>query len=249
MTTQTATSLLAGGLLLLNTAAQAQVKFSVGPIASLNLSSARYEQDARYTSITSYRPGFEAGLIGTIQLGHYSIQPAVLFSEKGYRLHGKLLNSIAADGTFPAPYEEDMRFNYLVVPLNLAYTQHKDGRGFQVFVGPYVGFLIGGNYSFLAVEAGGSSPYKAPIKGGTNYPDFSQVHDGAFYSKRVDAGLQTGFEYRYGNALVQAKYSMGLRNLAPDNYDFARFVGTGPNYSQRVFQLSLAYLFGFKKDS
>jgi hypothetical protein len=249
MSKQPTTLLFASGLLLLTPAAQAQVKFSVGPTASLNLSSARYKQDAGYTSSTSYRPGFEAGLIGLIQLGHYCLQPAVLYSQKGYRLHGKLLNSIAADGTFPAPYEEDMRFNYIVIPLHLAYTQHKDGRGFQVFAGPYIGLLVGGSHSFLAVSASGSSPSTGPIKGGTIYPDFPQYHNGAYYSKRMDAGLQTGIGYRYGNALAQVRYSMGLRNLAVDNYDIARFVGTGPDYSQRVFQLSLAYLFDFKRDS
>jgi len=81
--------LLLGGLLLAGTA-QAQATFSYGPRVGLNSSSVRFPTTDRDSPAS--RLGVEAGLTGTVQLGHFALQPSLLFSQKGYRHLGHLLN-------------------------------------------------------------------------------------------------------------------------------------------------------------
>jgi hypothetical protein len=125
---------LAGGLLLAGTA-QAQVTYSVGPWVGGNVSSVRFPTTDR--AAPASRPGLEVGLTSTVQLGHFALQPSLLFSQKGYRHLGYLLNF-----DLVTPYEEDVRLHYLTLPLNLAFTLGCAGQGLQVFAGPYASLLL-----------------------------------------------------------------------------------------------------------
>jgi hypothetical protein len=125
---------LAGGLLLAGTA-QAQVTYSVGPWVGGNVSSVRFPTTDR--AAPASRPGLEVGLTSTVQLGHFALQPSLLFSQKGYRHLGYLLNF-----DLVTPYEEDVRLHYLTLPLNLAFTLGRAGQGLQVFAGPYASLLL-----------------------------------------------------------------------------------------------------------
>jgi hypothetical protein len=247
------TFLCSGSFALLALMAQAQVTFRLGPQVGLNVATTRYAPDERYlsygavtTSITSYRPGFEAGVLGSIGFGHFLVQPAVLYSQKGFHVRGTQSNVMATDGTIPAPYEQANRMNYLTLPLSVAYAQHKSGQGFQVSAGAYLGILVGGAYRFTRPSTALVVDQSGAIKGGKRPADFNGFTDRVLYSQRIDAGLQAGLGYQWGHALLQACYSVGLRNLAPDDYDSHSYLGNGPDYSNRVFQLSLAYLLGLK---
>jgi hypothetical protein len=237
MKTTTLLPLLAGSLLLTATA-HAQATFSFGPRLGLNVST------ARFTYIeTSSHAGFEAGLTGNLQLGHFAVQPSLLFSQKGYQAHGGLISYDS-----PVTYEETVRLNYLTLPLNLAYTLGKAGQGLQVFAGPYLGVLVGGNYQRQVYAAGsylGGPPseteYRGKVKAASVFSDIDNR-----YSQRLDAGLQAGIGYRLKGWQVQAGYSMGLRNLASS---YQGYNGTlyreAENYN-RAFQVSLSYLVGSK---
>lgn len=103
--------LLTAPLLGLALSAQAQVTFSVGPKAGLNTTSSHFAPDERFasqgvtiTSATSYRSGLEVGIIGAIGFGHFLVQPAVLYSQKGFGVEGTQSNVQGIDGTIPAPY-------------------------------------------------------------------------------------------------------------------------------------------------
>ena len=224
-------------LLFFTAAAQAQTTFSIGPKVGFTASSVRLRDNAHYASSAQYRTGFEAGLISTIGFGHWQLQPALLFSQKGYRFG---FNS----STFVGETDK-VRLNYITIPLNLAYAQRPDGRGLQVVAGPYLGVLTGGNYEhqFIPIDPlGGASPVisgsvSAAGQSGTTYTAHSQ---------RVDAGLQAGLGYRTGSLLIQATYSLGLRDVGvgPDGYGPFNIVS--PSYSNHAIQVSLAYLFSPK---
>ena len=138
-----------------------------------------------------------------------------------------------------------MRLNYVTIPVNLAYAQRPDGRGLQVFAGPYIGVLTGGNYEhqFMPVDplVGAS-----PVIGGSVSAAGQSGTTRTAHSQRVDAGLQAGLGYRAGSLLVQATYSLGLRDVGvgPDGYGPFNIVS--PSYNNHVFQISLAYLFSPK---
>jgi hypothetical protein len=229
--------LLATTLLSATSAAQAQVHFTAGPQAGYTLTTVNFKLDSGRPYTTSSRSGFAAGVMADIGFGHLAIQPAVQFAQKGY--DQTVTSSLVTSS--------QVRFNYLAVPINLAYTQHRDGQGVQVFVGPYVGVLLGGHYTSV-------TRYPPSIL----LPDITKsgkvvaaesyapsATDSSFYSRRLDAGLQFGLGYRYQGLLLQAAYSLGLTNQASVA---EQLPGGGPSvyptYRNRAFQVSLAYLLG-----
>jgi hypothetical protein len=238
--------LVVGGLLLTGTA-QAQATFSVGPRVGFNATTAHFPGDNEETSSSS-RAGFEAGLTGNLQVGHFAFQPSVLFSQKGYKAAGPAL-SLGVYGS--ARYEETVRLNYLTVPLNLVFTLREDGKGLQAFAGPYVGMLLGGKYTRRTYYPDSpvyptpivrlpESEYSRSVKAGSTYSDYDNR-----YTQRFDAGLQAGVGYRFGGLLVQANYSLGLRNLASaykSSYDGKVYEDAA--YYNRSWQVSLSYLVG-----
>jgi hypothetical protein len=241
---RTACTLFIGSYLLVATA-HAQTTFSFGPKGGLTGAKAHY-QDNPYPDIVtgkaSYRTGFEAGVQGVLGWNHWQLQPALLYRRNSFHLAGAQADVMGTDGVIPAPYEEDIRLNYLTVPVMLAYAQHGNGLGWQVFAGPYLSVLVGGHYHFWRPSTAAIASVEGPVKGGTR--PASSTFDFANYSQRVDAGLQAGLGYRHKQLLLQAAYSVGLRNLTSEGS--SSYIGFGPNYKNRVFQVSLAYLFQLK---
>lgn len=235
MKTNATLAVLAGGFLLL-APAHAQTALSFGPRIGLGLATAHFLEAPGLTSATS-RWGVEAGLTGNVQIGRFAVQPSVLFSQKGYQSTG-YLSGFEIFGH----YEQTTRLNYLMVPLNLAFTLGPDGQGMQVFAGPYVGLLVGGNYARQEHTANypGGALYTAETTGkvqvGSEYADY-----GRHYSKRFDGGVQAGLGYRFHGVLVQACYSVGLRALNAQ-YRSGGYTAADPIYYNRAFQVSLSYL-------
>lgn len=242
-------ALLAGSLLLAASTAQAQSSFRIGPKVGYNLSSARIEFPALpdYASVTdSYRGGFEAGLVAQVGLsGHLSLQPAVLYAQKGF---GFARNSYFAPNDYTYNEDYTLRFNYLTVPVNAVFSQRANGQGVQVFAGPYVGFLLGGNYkSTIRGGVGGALPGGRAQSGDVVASDTygTDLTNGDYSSRGFDVGLQGGLGYGFdGGFQLQLSYSQGLRDLGAEYGPGNRNRETPPTYSNHAFQLSLAYLFG-----
>ncbi|TDN39202.1 PorT family protein [Hymenobacter sp. UV11] len=219
--------------LLTASAVQAQATFSIGPCMGGTMSTFHYARGFSSAAEMSrgYRPGYAAGVQASVGAGHWVWQPAVLYAQMGHQLHGV---DNYAFGVTPQPFSQDVRANYLVIPLTVARTQHAGGQGLQVFAGPYLGILLGGH---ARVENG----Y------GVTTGDVANAHqdhnDGTFYSQRFDGGLQAGLGYRQQHWLVRATYCLGLHSMSV-SYDPSR--GASPYYQSyyynRAFQLSLAYL-------
>ena len=223
--------------LLLASSAQAQTTFSIGPRVGLNVATANF----RYKS-SSRHAGLEVGLTGNLQLGHFAVQPSVLFSQKGYQSRGNLLSFDS-----PVTYEETVRLNYLTLPVSVAYTLGENGQGLQVFAGPYIALLLGGNYTQQVHEAGylGGPAYDREYSSKVKVASVF-TSGGDRYSQRIDAGLQAGVGYCLKGWQVQAGYSLGLRNLASSYQSYTGELYREETNYNRVFQLSLSYLVGGK---
>jgi hypothetical protein len=216
-------------LLLLACAAQAQSTFSLGPQVGLNLSSASYFSDSYHPSS---RTGFEAGVLSNLHLGHVSLQPALLFSQKGYHLTS---GGSQSTGT----HDDNFRLNYLTLPVKVVYAR-KDGQGMQVFAGAYLGLLLGGHYERAFTQNGTTTVTAGPIK-----PSQSPLTAEEYSSQRLDAGFLVGVGYRYKRAQLQANFTWGGPNLAV-NYQFRGTIYNNPIYRNQAIQISLAYLFNSK---
>ena len=224
--------LLISSLLLTGTlTTQAQVRSAIGPQLGYTLFTTDYH-DGDYQNNTGYRSNFAAGLLAEVGVGHLSIQLAPRYTRKGYSIQQTSYRGIASSS--------QVRLDYLALPLSIGYTQRKDGQGVQVFAGAYLGYLLGGHYDAQSTVNGLAVSQSGPVvsEKDTNTSGNAQV------VRRLDWGIQAGAGYRYQQLLVQVEYQIGLQNVDPNNSS-GTYIGY-PNYYNRGFQLSLAYLFGSK---
>jgi hypothetical protein len=269
----TASLLLLTGSLLLATTTQAQVTFGIGPRIGLNLSKGLFSEAyapsfPTHDVPTRYRSGVEAGLVASVGFGHFALQPALLYSQKGFAIQDthqeKTPDSFSTVFLVELNHDDTYRFNYLTLPLNLTFAQHADGQGFQLFAGPYLGLLLSGQWQTHTKRAETIDPSFHRIEEAWGKGEFvpksaaylrlaeDPPAPGKQYSRRLDAGVQFGLGYRLGGALLQLGYSLGLQNQAVGRE--VAYYGTpgsttkvvGPEYYNRAFQVSLAYLFGLK---
>jgi hypothetical protein len=219
----------------------AQTTFSWGPQVGLNVTTATYRHHdvSSYDLSTAPLARLEAGLVATLGAGHLLLQPALLYSQKGFVLKGTLLPTTSPSSR-PIAAQVTSQLNYLTLPLNFVYAQKADGEGLRVFGGGYVGLLLGGKRKVRDEYATTNSfariyESESPIKPGNNS---ASVTD--FYAKRLDAGLQAGLGYQHRSALVQLTYSVGLTNPAVTYPPLPS--ESSPSYHNRALALSLAYL-------
>lgn len=241
-------------------AVRAQVRASIGPQLGANVSSTPYATYYRPDAFhTMARTGVEVGAMASISTGHWALQPALLFSQRGFKIDDKytdeqtVIGITGIPGRYYSSYstKDEYRFNYLTLPLNIAYTQRADGRGFQLFAGPYLSLLLGGHYTstlgylYSTPHSGGGSSSQTS---GTvaAYVDSwaNSVNNNTFYTQRFDAGVQGGLGYGYGRAVLHIGYSLGLRNLGKEQQitgNAGSTTVTTATYHNSAFQASLAY--------
>ena len=126
----------------------------------------------------------------------------------------------------------------------MLYSQRANGQGGQVFLGLYVGWLLGGTYRVRSNEGPGQPKLGGPAYDGTVEAGDTYTSDSRYAIRKPDAGLQVGVGYGFEALQLQASFSLGLRTIG------AAYAPTAGNYYEapvirtRGFQLSAAYLFG-----
>lgn len=222
-------------LLLTAARAQAQVTFSVGPQVGENLA----RQHIADGTSTTNRVGLLVGLQASIRREHFAVQPALLYSQLGY----KYATTLTARGQNNLPnttadFATTVRLDYLTLPLNFTYALQADGDGPQFFAGPYVSVLLGGKYQrTTAYQAGPTFTESSSVAVADN-PGYAA----GYAARRFDAGVQGGVGFRYAGLLLQVAYSLGLRTVTP-TYPA---LGSHADGYNRAFQFTVSYLFSPK---
>jgi hypothetical protein len=202
-----------------------------------------------YYSVTSsrYQPGFAAGVAATLTTGHFTLQTNLLYARKGYQLQRQFqyIGYTGGAPLSPISYTSTAQLNYFTLPVNLVLTQRTTGQGGQIFIGPYIGWLLGGRViENLQGDNGiipSTTPYPLQRASADQSPD-------TFYAHALDVGLQTGVGYRYKGALLQLGYSWGLRQLAVTRTVPPSKAATPAVPTQnRGLQVCLSYLFNVNK--
>ncbi|WP_052273308.1 porin family protein [Flavihumibacter solisilvae] len=145
---------------------------------------------------TGGRTGFHAGGFMQIPLGsRVMIEPGLSYSTKGYGFKGKVnlkvLEVIGINAT------TDLRTQYLEMPV---LVKARIGKGFEVFAGPQVSYLLS---SDLRVKAG--------VLGVNLLNRKWNVTD---QFNRWDAAITGGIGYQFNNGLnIYAGYDHGLSRL------------------------------------
>jgi hypothetical protein len=241
------TSILIISSLFLATAAQAQVTFSIGPKVGYSLSTASFhvsDYPDYFSTFSSYRSGVEAGVLAQIGFGdHWAVQPALLYARKAPS-YGT--SSYYQPNNYGYHQQYTLGLNYLLLPINVLYSQRANGQGKQMFIGPYMGWLLSGTYRVQSNEGRGEPKAGGPAYDGTVEAGDTYVNSSRYAIRGLDAGLQMGVGYGLGALQLQASFSLGLRNVGAAYAPNALHDYEAPVIRTRGFQLSAAYLFGPK---
>lgn len=204
---------IAAGLLFVMTSfsysAVAQTK--VGIRAGMNLSGVNLVDERGDKQNTGMIPRFQAGLTVDIPIAtDFYLQPAALYSGKGFRQDGGWLAS--ADTEFKATV------SYFEIPVNLLYKPQLGNGNLFVGAGPYVGYGTGGRWE---VDQGQVTIGDIVIEPHGEVIFRKDVADGEFgnylYGKPWDYGVSFLAGYEFLRKLsVQFNAQFGVSNLEPE---------------------------------
>ena len=234
-------------ILLSATTTAAQPTFRLGVRGGLNRATSTVEPSRTSSSSAYYYLAnksplytWQGGAVLEVAFRRFSLQPALLFSQKGEQLEA-VTSMIGFAGVSSTEVSSVNRFNWLELPVNAVYTLHC----FQVFAGPYVALGMGGRERGTLRQASPAAkfgPYKFDRK--NNYGSDT-------YNHRLDAGINLGVGYRRGPLQLQLGYGIGLRDLHQQPV-FNELVFGDPQRGHdfnndraynRVAQLTAAYFF------
>lgn len=257
-------SILLMGLALI--AFNANAQFKIGIKTGGNVCNMKFDVDRDYGDEpeTKAKMGFHIGIITDITLikETLSLQPAMLYSNKGYSLDmEKMLDDEFDDeGMDMDDYEGYARFNYnyIEMPVNIVYKY----QGFQVSAGPYVAVGMWGTFRHdFSFEVDGEDFDSDDFFDEDSYqlkPVFGKVDDDMFEDylddddvwdlyRAIDFGINLGIGYQVNKVLFNVGYSFGISNLTPyydaDDYDIDDDFTKGYIQKNRVFTFSVSYFF------
>ena len=172
-------------------------KFEIGAKAGANISNfTGHEnwQNAKTNSLVGFHVG---GFVSFFLGNNFAIQPEVLFSSQGAKYKD-------------ATHEENLKLNYINVPVMLKYRGNK---GFYVEAGPQLGFKI--SESSSSIDSLGKST-DLSIAGGIGYHSKIGLGIGARYtaslSKVGDFKPANGINPDFKNGVIQLSIFYTLFN-------------------------------------
>jgi len=222
--------------------ASAQPTFKLGVRGGLNRASSTVEAASispssqyYYSASKSAIYAWQAGAVLDVAFHRFSLQPALVFSQKGEQFDATTSMSGFA-GVTGTRSSIVNRYNWLELPVNVVYTLH----GFQVFAGPYVALGVGGRQHSII------SGFSPCARFAPQSIDYKAYYGPDSNNRRLDAGVNFGIGYQRGPLQMQFGYGLGLRNLHQSNsyqlYDYGHDFSQDAAYN-RVMQLMGTYFF------
>lgn len=237
MQTQKLFSSLLGLALITGVSSLAQAQISFGPRIGANFADFGYRTESLAVPNGQMRLGAQIGVAANVGFGKLAFQPAVLYSQKGYRVDLE-----DSDNNSTETYQEKHRLNYLEIPLNVVYTSGET-EGLQVFAGPYVGLGLSGKNEVEGKTTSGNNSLSFKRDEEVEFVKQEGTDNTKSYYRRLDAGATFGVGYKTGPIQVQLGYGLGLSNLLPNDRDNREPENKVFN---RNLQLNLTYFLGAK---
>lgn len=206
----------------ISTLTMAQIKPSFGVRAGLSSSGMRGDAMNSLTNMldftngmvtTGNRTGFFAGGYAAIPLSSIvSVEPALYYSQKGYALKGVL--NVKGTGLLGANAAAQLNAHYIDFPVLVK----ANIRGFQLFAGPQVSYLMQANLHTTAGVLG------------INLLNNKMAATAQL--NRWDAAATAGIGYQFTNGInVMAAYDYGLlkadANRSLNSYNHSLKIGVG----------------------
>ncbi|QHL87741.1 outer membrane beta-barrel protein [Nibribacter ruber] len=149
--------------------------------------------------------GFTGGLTANFDLsgdGFLSLQPELLYSQKGYQYSDEKFTVTTPQGTYDYKLKGDMNFNYLELPVML----RVNAGGLFFEAGPQVAYL-------LSVKD--NSELKINDQ---SYEDIEKRDKDQF--SEIEIGYAAGVGYQLNNGLsLGVRYNGGINSLAKEDND------------------------------
>jgi outer membrane protein with beta-barrel domain len=202
-------SFVAAVFLILPASAFAQ---ELGIKAGVNFASLTPEEDE--DPDTSRRPGLVGGVwFRTAPITRFSFQAEGLFSEKGVKFDNVPFD-LDSSGSI------DVRVRYIEIPLLARADFGAPGSTTRVFV------------------VGGAAPaFKLSGRAELEFEGEEQTQDIGDDTRPLDLGLVGGVGVAFGRALIEARYTHGLRHINTDDN------GEGGRIKNRVLSVSVGFRF------
>jgi hypothetical protein len=193
-------------LLVFTVAVKAQV--SIIPKAGVNFASV---SDHEFYNNRSALTGFTAGVGLNYNLsgdGFLSVQPELLYSQKGFSTQGSLATIVNFEG--------DYKLNYLELPVLIKISFGTEAIAAYVNAGPSIGYLLGGRVKGQGNVLGlFGSGYNEKINF-TESPALTNLND--LNANRLEFGVSAGggLGYNFGSnssVFVDVRYNLGLTDF------------------------------------
>jgi hypothetical protein len=173
----------------------------------------------------SIKPKSTIGFTGGIGINFpindkFSVQPELLFTQKGSRIKQETSFSIFGSSAF---FKADAKatISYLEIPV-LAKVTFGDDLKYYINAGPSVSIGLGGKYSYeFTVSDGSNPPETEKDSGSIKFGESSDPDQSIGYiKKRVDIGIQIGGGVIIAQKLIiDLRYGMGFTNINSDSSD------------------------------
>lgn len=155
-------------------------------------------------------PGFHVGISYDIPVAdNFYLQPAALFSTKGYRI--KRVEEYSSIESYISPY-------YVEIPVNLVFAPRLGEGRLLLSAGPYIAYGIAGKGRYYSKYLVGDETVSDNDLANLQFiKDFDeQDEDKWTYGKPLDYGIQLSEGYEFNNRMsIQITGQLGLANLKP----------------------------------
>lgn len=188
---------------------------SVGIQAGMNFSNVRMEDEPGKDASTQSAPGIRIGLAADIHVaGNFYVQPAILYSERGYKQESAGYNGSATNFRVKATYVE--------LPITLIYKPKFGSMGILIGAGLYGGYGTGGNWKSdsgvliddMQIGSEGDVIFRNDGFEGGSLESYT-------YGRPIDYGANFLVGYQLMRQLsVQVQAQVGVANLTPKYGDF-----------------------------
>lgn len=216
--------------------------FTLGIRAGVNLSEQSINYDELFEGVCessmSSKAGFQIGAVINMRLSErVALQPGILWKTHAYDYFNA---SIMNDGSYMKLSSGEARYHTIQIPMLVSYRIDVSVLEWQVDLGPYVAFGVGGNNKLETNEMS-LTDVRQSVKSFRYNTDFYGDSDGNIIGNRnFDWGFKvgTGFNIR-DKFYVGAHYNLGLRKLGKPHAKFLK----KPSVWNRCLEFSLGYNF------
>lgn len=213
---------------------------SLGFKAGANFSTVSLTDEVKNDFDNNMSIGYQVGGLVDIQFGGmFAVQAEALYVRRGSSFRSKvdvstvtfLTETVAFDNV--GEYSSNVQLDYVDIPIMLKYNFRGRAVSSYVMAGPHINFAVGARLANQTLESANDTETanNNSLNIGTGRNDAIKSSD---FGISVGAGL--AFELDYGHIVLDARYYLGMSNIANSNDPSAKL-------NNRSLMVNIGYMF------